>query len=143
MRLISDVSNSLRALDVSRQSLRKFAFTVGGVLVLLALWLAFRQRNAWVRNITGGVGLGLLVAGAVVPQRLGALYRSWMALAFTLGWVMSRVVLTAVFALVVTPIAVLARLVGKRFLEVKADPGANSYWIRREPNRPAHYEKMY
>ncbi|MGH6739608.1 MAG: hypothetical protein ACREDY_11370, partial [Bradyrhizobium sp.] len=44
------------------------------------------------------------------------------------------VVLAILFALVVTPLALVMRLVGKRPLRLMPDPGAASYWIL--PERP-------
>ena len=63
--------------------------------------------------------------------------------AFSLGWFVSRLVLTAIFLLVVTPIALVARLAGKRFLETRPEPGATSYWLRREAGRRDDHRKMY
>jgi hypothetical protein len=65
-----------------------------------------------------------------------------MALAFTLGWFTSRLLLVAIFLGVVTPIGLLARLVGKRFLELAPDPGAASYWVRRDPARSTDHRKL-
>ena len=92
-------------------------------------------RNVWASRVP--------VTGALVPTWLRPVHRAWMALAFTLGWFVSRLLLAAVFALLVTPIAWVARLSGKRFLEVEPDPGATSYWVRRDPDRRDDYRKMY
>ena len=139
----SDVASSLEALDLAPRRLRRFGLTVGAALLALSSWVAFRGRAPIFRDASALGGLALLVAGAAFPDRLRLAYRSWMALAFALGWVMSRVALTALFALVVTPIAVLARLAGKRFLEVPPDRSASTYWVRRDTSRPARYDKMY
>jgi len=139
----SDVGGSLEGLDCAPRRLRRFGMTVGSVLFAFALWLALRNRQPLLRNAAGILGLALLLAGATFPARLRAPYRLWMALAFALGWVMSRVALFALFALVLTPIAMLARVTGKRFLGAPADPDAATYWVRREVGRPAHYDKMY
>lgn len=69
-------------------------------------------------------------------------YRGWMALALTLGWFVSRAVLVALFFAVITPVGLVARLLGVRFLELERDPAAASYWKKRSPSRPK-YEKMY
>ena len=37
----------------------------------------------------------------------------------------------AIFFVVITPIAVLARLRGRDLLQVRPDPSARSYWIAR------------
>ncbi|HUM11869.1 MAG TPA: SxtJ family membrane protein [Myxococcaceae bacterium] len=138
-----DVRTGLARLDTSPRALRKAAFGVGGVLLLLAAWLLWRQRAPGLRLGLGGAGTLLVLAGALVPARLRALYRGWMTAALAIGWVMSRVVLTLVFAVVLTPLALLARLTGKRFLALSPDRSASSYWVRRKPGEQGRYERMY
>jgi multisubunit Na+/H+ antiporter MnhG subunit len=72
-------------------------------------------------------------------------YIAWMTMAFALGFVMSHVILTLFFFLIVTPISLFARLVGKDFLNRKLDPTATTYWIPRaaKPNAPESYERQY
>ncbi len=48
----------------------------------------------------------------------------------------SRVLLGGVFLLVVTPIGLLMRALGKDFLRLKLDPRATTYWIERDPPGP-------
>jgi hypothetical protein len=58
-------------------------------------------------------------------------------MAGAMGWCMTRLILIALFYLVVTPIGLLMRLLGKDFLELKLDrSSAVSYWIPREGPRP-------
>jgi hypothetical protein len=143
MSLIDDVAASLAALDVSRRSLRRFAWVAGGALGALALLFAALGRHPVARDILGAVAVALVLSGALAPERLGTLHRAWMALAFALGWVVSRLVLALAFFLAVTPLALLARATGKRFLDLDLDPSAPSYWVRRAPGRPARYDRMF
>jgi hypothetical protein len=80
-----------------------------------------------------GVGLVFAVIGLLVPTWLEPVRRVWMKLATVLGFVNSRILLTAVFAVVVTPIAVLLRLLGRRPFAVVRDQRAESYWQVRRP----------
>jgi len=83
-----------------------------------------------------------LVAAAVLlcawldPRRLNFIYVPWMKLAAVVGDVMTRLVLIAVFVLVVFPTGLIARFSGKRFLEKKPDPNATSYWQPRDTEVP-------
>ena len=47
--------------------------------------------------------------------------------------VVNPIVLMLLFIIVVTPMALLMRLLGKRPLRLAPDPDAASYWIKREP----------
>jgi len=66
-------------------------------------------------------------------------------MAFALGFVMSQVILTLFFFLLVTPISLLARLVGKDFLNRKLDRQATTHWIPCEAKAktPASYEQQF
>jgi hypothetical protein len=52
-------------------------------------------------------------------------------------------VLAALFLLAVAPMGLLARVLGKRFLELGSDPALPSYWVRREPGRRSDYRKLH
>jgi hypothetical protein len=146
--LTEDVGTSLAGLDLSPRPLRRFGLLVGAVLLAGGLWLWW---HAGLHAPPGVVPLPTLVAvfgaalmaiGLAAPRRLRVLYRRWMTLAFTLGWFTSRLLLVVIFALVVTPIGLLARLVGKRFIEPGPDRGAPTYWTRRDPARPTDHRKL-
>lgn len=128
----------IRDLDASRDRVRSFSFVVGGALTVLAALVAW--RNGW--SATGAVrvlvatGLLLAAAGAVVPGRLRPVYRVWMGMALVLGFVMTRVLLTLVFLLVVVPTGAILRLFGKRLVDRSPDPEAESYWRLREVGEP-------
>lgn len=142
MSLPADVAAGLARLDPSPRALRAFALTVGGALLLLAGWLAW-GGGAPAASLPAGAGLLLAAAGLLFPARLRLLHRGWMALALALGWVVSRLVLTALFLLVVTPLGLAARLSGRRFLELRPDRRARTYWIPRPPDRRDDFTKMY
>ena len=123
----------VKAIDTSKKALRSFGWVVGGVLLLIAavLW----WRNDWTTTTTtyvlGGLGSALAVLGLTVPTVLLPLYRVWMALAVVLGFIMTRVILTIVYYLVMTPIGLLMRLFGKDPMHRRLDPDASSYWIKK------------
>src|SRR5690242_5390567 len=112
----------LKRLQTGPRELRKFGLLVGGVFCLLALWSLWRGKAHWIWFLIPGVPL--VVLGAVFPAVLRRVYIGWMALAFVLGLVMSTILLTVFFYLVVTPIALCARLAGKDFLSRKAAANA-------------------
>jgi len=68
-----------------------------------------------------------------------------MTLALLLGWFTSRVILTILFYLVLTPIGFIAKIFGKKFLSLKIDDGAKSYWEKREVKSTdlTEYERQF
>ena len=126
-----------------RRELRNFGLTLGvafGVLGALLLW---RGRGYYIVFLI--VAAGFLASGALMPKALGPVRRVWMAAAEAMGWLMTRVILTILFFVAITPIGVLGRLFGQRFLDRASDDSASTFWVdRTSPGRPAEdYEKQY
>jgi hypothetical protein len=134
----------LRQLKTGARELRKFGLTVGGVFAALglALWLRGKGHYPWFL----APGMVLVAFGAALPKALKPVYIAWMALALALGFVVSHVVLTLFFFLVITPVGWAARLLGKDFLRLKLDRQAPTYWLPRERGKtkaPSEYERQY
>lgn len=139
---MSWIKDEYQKLDRSSRALRRFGFTVGSVLLLLGCFLWWRQRSAGWPLIS--IGTVLVMAAALAPRTLKWVHGAWMILALALGWVMTRVLLTIVFYLVVTPVGLLQRLFGKRVIEVAIKADATSYWQARMPSpAPEDYEKQF
>lgn len=142
MSWIKDVAHEIKNLDVSRKSLAKFGMMVGGIFLLLSLLFMYKQILSDLRIIFLIVGAYLFIGGIIFPERLTKTYKIWMGFAFALGWVVSRFILSILFIFVMIPIGLIAKVVGKNFLDLKWKDGKDSYWIPKE-NRQIDYEKMY
>ena len=142
MSWISDVKDELKTLEISKKILRKFGVMVGGIFLLIGFWIYYPSQN-FVGLIFLFIGTLLLVSGLIFTTTLSLVYKVWMGLAFTLGWLMSRILLTILFYFVITPIGLLAKLVGKDFLDINYKLKRKSYWIIRPDNKKADYTKMY
>lgn len=135
------------ALPRDRKTLRNFGLVVGIVLVGIAIF--FSWRNAWatspVTMAAGVAGVSLLAAGLLFPRLLRLLYPVWMAFALILGTIMTAVLLSLVFYLVVTPIGLVLKMLGKDPMHRRPDPSLPSYWIARseESNDVRRMEKYY
>jgi hypothetical protein len=103
---------------------------VAGVLALLTRW----QKGVWLAwpwwlgGIGGAVGLLLLA----VPKMAKPFYLAWNFAACCVGIVVSNVALALVFFLVVTPVGLALRLLGKDPMSRKLDRRARSYWNAAE-----------
>jgi cytochrome b subunit of formate dehydrogenase len=126
-----------------KKDLRKFGITVGGVLAAIAVLLFyFEKPSAIYFAVIGGL---LILFGTLFPQLLKPLNRIWMSLAIFLGFIMSRVILTILFYFVLTPISFLAKIVGKKFMTLKYDKSAKTYWERRTiiHKKQIDYERQF
>ena len=76
--------------------------------------------------------IGLLLLGMVWPRAYSLLARLWLGISLLLGSVMSRVVLSIIFMVVVTPIALVMRLFGHDPMRRKAwKKGTESTFVSR------------
>jgi hypothetical protein len=124
------IVEEIRNIKSGKSELRKFGITIGIVLGLMGMWFLWRGKGGSY-PLLGGSILFLSLA-FICPLLLKPVQKLWMSFAVLLGWLMTRVILIILFYLVVTPIALLARLCGKDFLNTKLDRNAKSYWIARK-----------
>ena len=122
---------------------RKSALVVAAVLLGIAAWNVYRGRTTVV-IIFGALGAALVVAGLLVPPAARAFHTAWMKFAVLLGHVNSRVLLTLVYYLVVTPYGFITRLVGRDPLR-RRGARAGSYWVERKATRQTReqFERLF
>ena len=88
------------------------------VLLLILFWL-FRHRDGYI-----GVALILHLVTMVAPQVFRPLAVVWFGLSHLMGIVASRVVLSIVFFVFVTPVGIWRRVMGADSLQLKAFKGS-------------------
>jgi len=110
-----------------------FVFTAAFSIIGLVPLLSGDPVRWWAIGVFGA----FLAASIVYPGVLAPLNRIWTKFGFLLHRVVNPIVMGLLFFIVITPIAMIMRLVGKHPLETKIDAGAKSYWIRRDPPGPA------
>jgi hypothetical protein len=113
---------------LTREEGRKFGLTVGAAFLALSglLWWRGRHSAALVCLALGSV---LVLAGLVVPVRLGPAYRAWMGFALLLSRVTTPVFLGIVYFLILTPTGGIMRLLGKNSIRRPLSDG--SFWVQR------------
>ena len=127
----------------TRADLRKFGLMVGGMLLLIAGFSWWRGHEIPPR-VLGACGAALVVPAIVAPGILGPVQRGWMAFAAVLAHVNTRIILTILYYLVLTPIGMVLRFF-RDPLNRKLDPKAESDWVLRTPQqaRLESYEKQF
>ncbi len=126
----------------SRSEYRKFGLTIGIALIVLAGVLFILRKPACFNSLIAGTAFSLTAISWAML--LKPVYYVWMSISIVLGWVMTRVILTILFYFVLTPIAVVARIVGKDFIGRRWDRNQTSYWNERDTETdPRHYERQF
>lgn len=109
---------------------RQFGLVMAGGFSGLAVlrFILTQTLSPWLL----GLAALFLAGGLLCPAWLGPLRNAWMKLAVVLGFINSRILLTIVFALVITPTALILRLIGKRPIQLGPAPESRSYWRPRQ-----------
>lgn len=123
--------------------LRRFGLTVGGVFLLLALLSRWRGHTM-PPLVMGTMGAALVAPGLVAPRLLAPIERQWMRFAEALGRLNTRIVLTLLYALVITPVGLIRRRVHDP-LDRRMRDGRASTWVARPrvPVDPARYRRQF
>jgi Saxitoxin biosynthesis operon protein SxtJ len=128
--------------EITKNQLRSFGLTVGGIFAGIGVWplLIHSAEPRWWSLIIAGA---LLLPAAIYPHSLVWPYKGWMALGHVMGWINTRIILGIVFYLVVTPIGIFRRWLGKDPMGQHLRPDLDSYRMVREPRPPSHLTKQY
>lgn len=119
---------------------RKFAFTVGAAFLGLAA-LFWWRGHPFPMRAAGAIGALLVLAGLVIPGRLGPVHRAWMGLAHAISKVTTPVFMGLLYFMVLTPAGILRRTLGRNPLVRPAGP---SYWIARDAaHRRSDLERQF
>jgi hypothetical protein len=133
----------IKNIKSSKDELRKFGLTIGIVLFLIALFISIFKASLSITLVVPG--LLFLIFSFSAPIVLLPFQKFWMALAIVLGWFSTRIILSIIFYLMLTPIRIIAKIFGKEFLDLKIDRNAKSYWRYRTQKEliPLDYEKQF
>ncbi len=123
---------------------RRFGAIAAVILGAFGGWSLYRMHP-----VRGAVGLGAAVAVTAcflaAPAAWLRLFRLWMKLAEALSWVMTRVILSVFFYLVLAPVGIALRLLRKNPLDLAWKDGRPSYWVDKPEGDDSleRYGKMY
>jgi len=86
---------------------------------------------------TGVLAALFLSAGLVRPSFLRPIKQLWLKFGLLLHRVVTPFVMAFLFYGTVLPTGLVMRMLGKDLLQLKRPPGAESYWIVRQPPGPS------
>ena len=134
--MIEEIKN----IKSEKSDLRKFGIMVGTIFLLIAGFFFWKEKESF--QLLLAIGIVLLIVGIAIPFTFKPVYWIWMVLSMVLGWFMTRVILSLIFYIILSPIGLVARLFGKQFLDLKLDGTNKSYWniITFDPK---NYEKQF
>lgn len=121
----------------TQKDLRQFGLIVGGVFSVIGLWpVVFRGESPrlWAM-VLGGL---LVVLGTVAPQSLTQVHRVWMKIGHVLGSINTKIILGIIYYLLITPMGIVMRLMGKDPMHRAVRENLDTYRVVRTA-RPRHH----
>ena len=107
---------------------RRFGLTVGGAFLLLTAITSYRGQGT-IALVTGCVGVALVLAGLLMPTRLGPIERGWMRMALAMSRVTTPIAMAVVYFLVITPVGLVRNAMGRDPLHHVPQQG--TFWKTR------------
>ena len=112
-------------------------------LIFLVGYLYLRDKNfLWFAIACLSLSILFALITIFIPSALAPLNKAWFALSLFLGRVVSPIVLSMIFFVVIVPVALIARLFGRDALLLKKRKVA-SYWVDKEPIEPDSFKNQF
>ena len=120
----------MKKVPVKVSSNRSFGFLFFVVFFVISLWPLKSQGD--LRLWAFILSLFFLVLGVLNSKFLTPLNKLWFKFGILLGSIVSPIVMGAVFFIVVTPVGLIMRFLGKDSLKRSIVKSASTYWIKRD-----------
>ena len=115
--------------DVKISSNRSFGIVFFVVFLLIALYPLINSGEIRIWSVL--ISIIFLILGLLNSKILAPLNKLWFKLGIFLGKIISPIIMGIIFFLVVTPIGLLMRLLGKDLINLKFNNN-KSYWIEKK-----------
>lgn len=108
------------------------AFLFFGCLCTLGLW-AEKLAPTYLFGFLSVLGAGFIC----IPRQLSPVHALWLKIAHLISRILTVLMLTLAYYLVITPSGLIKWLIGGRPIPTKPDKNKSSYWVTRdEPAQP-------
>ncbi len=125
-------------------NLRRFGVGAATVFVVIACIAALRSGNRTWPLVSGGLAILFLGTALSAPQALLPIQRVWHQIGWGLNWLNTRLLLTLVFYVVITPTSLFLRLFRKDPMNRRwRDAGSRSYWVGPTENEKQDMRRQF
>ena len=108
---------------------QSFGIVISIVFLIVALYPLSNSETLHIWALF--VSSGLLILSFIAPQAIVLPIKLWLKFAILLGSIITPIVISIIYFIVVVPMGIIMRLLGKDLLKQKLDKNAKSYWIER------------
>ena len=110
---------------------RSFGIVFFVVFLLISVWPLLDEQSLRIWSLI--VSIIFLILGLINSRLLTPLNLVWIKFGELLGRIISPIVMGVIYFIIMTPIGLFIRLIGKDLLKIKPSKN-NSYWIKRDKN---------
>jgi len=140
------MTTDIQTAEVTTSDLRKFGFIMGGMIALI-----FGLIFPWVFDKTSEnwpiwpfiVMAFFFVLAIAVPKVLRPVNHYWLIIGNILGFINSRIILGAMFYLMIFPIGMILKALGKDSMQRKLEENAETYRIITKVREKDHLKKPF
>jgi len=120
--------------SVNKQSNRNFGLVFAAFFLILALIQWYYTGSTSISLV--GLSASCIILAIFIPSVLQPFNILWLKFGFVLNKIMSPIIMSLVFFLLITPISLVMRILGKRTLNIGFNPNLDSYWIPYNSSGP-------
>ena len=131
--------------ELSSKGLRQFGLILGAILMLLlGVLLPWMQKWSSCPNLQWiGAGLVVLAWALIAPDSMRGLYIGWMRVVMVIGNAVNVIILAIVFFIIITPMSVVMRMMGKDPMRRALNTSVVSYRVISKVAARNHVERPF
>ena len=116
--------------NIKISSNRNFGLVFFFIFLVVSIWPLIHNESP--RIWSAIISLAFLILVLTRSKLLTPLNRLWAKFGIILGSIIAPIVMGVVFFLVVTPIGLVMKIIGKDLLSIKYDKKKETYWVKRD-----------
>ena len=109
---------------------RNFGLVFFFVFLIVRIWPIISGESIRIWSVA--ISLVFLILGLMNSKVLTPLNKLWFKFGIILGAIVAPVIMSIIFFLVITPIGLIMKIMGKDLLNKKYDRIKKTYWIKRD-----------
>ncbi|MDD5136092.1 MAG: SxtJ family membrane protein [Candidatus Omnitrophica bacterium] len=112
------------------KDLKQFGMALAGILLALGAVNLFKGRTNWYPWFFS-LSIASILLALLAPKHIKPVFTLFTKVGHVIGWVNTRIVLTIIYFLIITPMALIMKVIGKDPLDRKIEKDRVSYWVKR------------
>lgn len=140
------MTTDIQTAEVTKSDLRKFGFIMGVMIALmfglLFPWIFDKTSENW--PIWPFIVMAVFfVLAVVLPEILRPVNHIWLKIGNVLGFINSRIILGAMFYLMIFPIGLILKVFGKDSMKRKLEDDVDTYRVLTKVREKEHLKKPF